>query len=192
MEVGLFLTSRRPSDRAGSQRRCRARLGIFSAPADFQRTCLGNGIASRSPGRMKTQRMKQSSRAGVTSPRDEVELRLQATLAFMAEEFRRNPRLSEIARVAHFSEYHFHRLFRRRFGKTPKHCLVALQIEEAKRLMLGGQRPSEASRGAGFSHQSHLTARFKTVTGTTPRRWLLTTHKRGGGVASGDSLVSKK
>src|SRR5688500_1271329 len=136
------------------------------------------------PGRMKTQRMKTSSRAGEISPRDEVESRLQATLALMAQEFRRNPRLAEIARVAHFSEYHFHRLFRKRFGKTPKHCLVALQIEEAQRLMLAGQRPSEAARHAGFSHQSHLTARFKGVTGLTPRQWLLAARKKGGGVAS--------
>jgi AraC family transcriptional regulator len=101
-------------------------------------------------------------------------------MAFMAKEFRRNPRLSEIARVAHFSEYHFHRLFRKRFGKTPKHFLVALQIEEAKRLMLGGHRPSEAAREAGFSHQSHLTARFKSVTGVTPRQWLLAARKKSG------------
>ena len=112
-------------------------------------------------------------------------------MEFMAREFRRNPRLSEIARVAHFSEYHFHRLFRKRFDKTPKQCLLELQVEEAKRLMLAGHRPSDAARLAGFSHQSHLTARFKTVTGTTPRRWLLATRKRGGGVASGDSLVAK-
>ena len=136
--------------------------------------------------------MEKISGGGETSLRDEVESRLQATVAFMAREFRRNPRLAEIARVAHFSEYHFHRLFRKRFAKTPKQCLLELQIEEAKRLMLAGHRPSDAARLAGFSHQSHLTARFKSVTGTTPRRWLLATRKRGGGVATGDSLVSKK
>ena len=136
---------------------------------------------------MKTQRMEKRSRVGESSPRDEVELRLQATVAFMAQEFRRNPRLSEIARVAHFSEYHFHRLFRKRFGKTPKQCLVELQIEEAKRLMLAGQRPSDAARRAGFSHQSHLTARFKVVTGATPRQWLLATRPKGG-----DGVASKK
>ncbi|MDQ3439713.1 MAG: AraC family transcriptional regulator [Planctomycetota bacterium] len=109
----------------------------------------------------------------------------------MAEEFRRNPRLSEIARIAHFSEYHFHRLFRKRFGKTPKQCLVDLQIEEAKRLMLAGQRPSDAACRAGFSHQSHLTARFKIVTGVTPRQWLLAARPKGGG-GDGDGVASKK
>ncbi len=108
---------------------------------------------------------------------------------FMTKEFRRNPRLSEIARVAHFSEYHFHRLFRKRFGKTPKHVLVELQIEEAKRLMLAGQRPSEAACQAGFSHQSHLTSRFKNVTGMTPKQWVLAARKRGDG--DGNGVVHK-
>ena len=96
----------------------------------------------------------------------------------MVREFRRNPRLAEIARVAHFSEYHFHRLFRKRFGKTPKQMLVALQIEEVKRLMLSGQRPSDAAKRAGFSHQSHLTSRFRQSMGITPRQWLLVAARR--------------
>jgi AraC-like DNA-binding protein len=138
---------------------------------------------------MKTVLMNTTSRAD--EPRNEVEARLQAAVAFMAREFRRNPRLAEIARVAHFSEYHFHRLFRRRFGKTPKRVLVERQIEEAKRLMLAGQRPADAAGRAGFAHQSHLTSRFKAMTGVTPKQWLLANRKRGGTDGSGGT-VSKK
>jgi len=129
---------------------------------------------------MQTQHMEKSSRRGETSLRDEVELRLQATVEFMAREFRRNPRLTEIARVAHFSEYHYHRLFRKRFGKTPKQALVELQVEEVKRLMLSGQRPVDAAKAAGFSHQSHLTVRFKHMTGMTPKQWFLAAKKTEG------------
>ena len=111
----------------------------------------------------------------------------------MAKEFRRNPRLSEIARIAHFSEYHFHRLFRKRFGKTPKQLLVELQIDEAKRLMLAGQRPADAAGRAGFSHQSHLTSRFKSVTGLTPKQWLLAAQKQAGtGAGGNEDAISKK
>jgi AraC-like DNA-binding protein len=103
----------------------------------------------------------------------DVEGRLQTSLAFMAREFRRGPRLGEIARAAHFSEYHFHRVFRKRFGKTPKQVLAEHQIAEAKRLMLAGHRPADAARAAGFSHQAHLTSRFRQMTGPTPRPWVL-------------------
>jgi AraC-like DNA-binding protein len=122
----------------------------------------------------------------IAQPTDEVEARLQSTMDFMAREFRRNPRLSEIARVAHFSEYHFHRLFRKRYGKTPKQVLVELQLDEVKRLMLAGQRPSDAARRAGFSHQSHLTSRFRQHMGITPRQWVLVASKRN------DAPVGKK
>jgi AraC-like DNA-binding protein len=104
----------------------------------------------------------------------DVEARLQASLRFMASEFRRGPRLGEIARAAHFSEYHFHRIFTKRFGKTPKDVLTEHQIEDAKRLMLAGHRPADAARLAGFSHQSHLTSRFRQMTGQTPRQWIKT------------------
>jgi len=104
----------------------------------------------------------------------DVEARLQASLTFMASEFRRGPRLGEIARAAHFSEYHFHRIFTKRFGKTPKDVLTEHQIEEAKRLMLAGHRPADAARLAGFSHQSHLTSRFRQMTDQTPRQWVKT------------------
>src|SRR5688572_5810400 len=129
-----------------------------------------------------------------TDGRHEVEARLRTAVDFMSREFRRNPRLSEIARVAHFSEYHFHRLFRKRYGKTPKQLLVELQIDEAKRLMMAGQRPADAARRAGFSHQSHLTARFKTITGVTPRQWLIAARGTSGGaanVAAADGRASK-
>src|SRR5687767_10140061 len=113
-----------------------------------------------------------------TDGRHEVEARLRTAVDFMSREFRRNPRLAEIARVAHFSEYHFHRLFRKHFGKTPKQVIVELQIEDVKRQMLAGHRPSDAARRAGFAHQSHLTSRFRQLTGVTPRQWVLAARKR--------------
>jgi AraC-like DNA-binding protein len=126
----------------------------------------------------KTNRMAQ--------PTDDVQTRLKSAMDFMSREFRRNPRLSEIAHVAHFSEFHFHRLFRARFGRTPKQVLVDLQIEEVKRLMLAGSRPSDAAKRAGFSHQSHLTSRFRQRMGVTPRQWMLVARKRN------DAPVEKK
>ena len=104
-----------------------------------------------------------------------LEARLLAAMRFLQREFHRGPHLPEIARTAHLSAYHFHRVFRRRFGKTPKQVLVELQIAEVQRLMLAGVRPAAAAKRAGFAHQSHLTTRFKKMTGLTPGQWLLLT-----------------
>ena len=100
--------------------------------------------------------------------------RLLKAMDFMRREFRRGPRLPEIARAAHLSPFHFHRSFRRQFGKTPKQVLAELQIAEVQRLILTGVSLGEAAKHVGFAQQSHLTARFKQVIGLTPTAWLAT------------------
>jgi AraC-like DNA-binding protein len=106
--------------------------------------------------------------------------RLLTAMEFMRREFRRGPKLPEIARAAHLSPFHFHRSFRKHFGKTPKQVLAELQIAEVQRLILQGTSLGEAARHVGFAQQSHLTTRFKQVTGMTPTAWLLLTRSREG------------
>ena len=98
--------------------------------------------------------------------------RLAEARAFIEREFRRSPSLDEIARAAHISPYHFHRLFRRAFDKTPKRLIEELKIADVQRLALRGVPFGDMWRPLGFSHQSHLTSRFKRVVGKTPRQWL--------------------
>jgi len=106
--------------------------------------------------------------------------RLAAAMAYLEREFRRGPTLPEVARAAHLSPFHFHRLFRQHFHKTPKQVLVELQIAEAKKLMLSGVPLSKAAKRAGFAQQSHLSTRFKKVTGYTPGQWLLLANVKNG------------
>lgn len=99
--------------------------------------------------------------------------RLTAAMEYLQREFRRGPALQEIARAAHLSPYHFHRMFRQAFAKTPKQVMVELQIAEAQKLMLDGVPLAKVAKRAGFAQQSHLSTRFKHITGQTPRQWLL-------------------
>src|SRR4051812_15723213 len=77
--------------------------------------------------------------------------RLLKAMEFMRREFRRAPKLPEIARAAHLSPFHFHRSFRRQFGKTPKQVLAELQIAEVQRLMLAGTPLGQAAKHVGFA-----------------------------------------
>lgn len=101
-------------------------------------------------------------------------------MAYLQREFRRGPTLPEIARTAHLSPFHFHRLFRQEFAKTPKQIMVELQIAEAQKLMLAGVPLAKAAKRAGFAQQSHLSTRFKKMTGLTPGQWLLLANVRNG------------
>lgn len=97
--------------------------------------------------------------------------RLAAARAYIERNFHRVPTLEEVAAAAQLSPFHFHRLFRRAYGQTPKQVATSLQVAEAQRLLLRGAAVAEAAAAAGFAHQSHMTARFKRVVGTTPYKW---------------------
>ena len=105
--------------------------------------------------------------------------RLAEARAFIEREFRRSPSLDEIARAADVSVYHFHRLFRRAYGKTPKQLVEELRIAEVKRLAVQGMPFSEVWRPLGFATQSHMGNRFKRVVGKTPREWLREVRAKG-------------
>jgi AraC-like DNA-binding protein len=125
----------------------------------------------------RTQRETRPPNAHADGPPD---ARLLKAMEFMRREFRRGPRLPEIARAAHLSPFHFHRSFRKHFGKTPKQVLAELQIAEVQRLILDGVSLGEAARHVGFAQQSHLTARFKQVIGMTPTAWLTLARSKSG------------
>jgi AraC-like DNA-binding protein len=98
--------------------------------------------------------------------------RLVPTLKFMQQEFHRSPTLDEISAKAHLSPFHFHRRFTELLGQTPKHFLLACQIEQAKRMLMERKVAlAEIAAECGFAHQSHFTSRFKQATGLTPTRW---------------------
>ena len=103
---------------------------------------------------------------------DEDVRRLEAALAVMRRRFADGVGLDEVARAAHWSPLHFHRLFRRWHGKTPKQVMTELQIEQAKRMLLAGEPMKTIARSCGFAHQSHFTARFAMMTTVSPGRWL--------------------
>jgi AraC-like DNA-binding protein len=97
---------------------------------------------------------------------------LLPAIAFMAEHYGRGPTLPEIAHSVHLSPFHFHRRFSELMGITPKNFLFDLQIDQARRFLVEGERELvEIARLCGFAHQSHFTSRFKHATGLTPTRW---------------------
>jgi AraC-like DNA-binding protein len=99
--------------------------------------------------------------------------RLASARALIERDFRRRRlSLSDVAEAAHLSVYHFHRLFRRAYGKTPKQLIEELRVAEVQRLALEGVPFSEVWRVLGYSTQSHMGNRFKQLVGKTPKEWL--------------------
>ena len=124
---------------------------------------------------MKTTRQADDlDKLAPIDPTDQ-EVRLAAARTLIERDFRRRGlSLEHIARAANLSVYHFHRLFRRRYGRTPKQLVTALRVAEVQRLALGGLSLRAAADAVGFAHQSHMTTHFKRIVGLTPRQWLRT------------------
>lgn len=61
------------------------------------------------------------------------------------------PTLAELAKSAKMSPFHFHRLFRRTMGVTPRQFRAQEMVDRAKRAMRGGDSVTSALYEAGFS-----------------------------------------
>ncbi|MGH7179096.1 MAG: AraC family transcriptional regulator, partial [Tepidisphaeraceae bacterium] len=73
-------------------------------------------------------------------PADAEMARLVPAIRFMQEHYQRGPTLTEIARTAHLSPFHFHRRFTELLGITPKHLMLDCQIESAKSQLVARDR----------------------------------------------------
>ncbi|MBB2169800.1 helix-turn-helix transcriptional regulator [Gluconacetobacter aggeris] len=80
--------------------------------------------------------------------------------------------LDDLADAAGLSSFHFARGFRQTHGETPHHFLTRLRIERAQHLLRQGAPLARIAELCGFSSHSHLTARFRAVTGLTPSDYL--------------------
>ena len=80
----------------------------------------------------------------------------------------------ELADLAHFSEYHFIRLFRARVGMTPRQYLIAARMERARYLLKATNLPLQAiSEQVGYASDNVFCTQFKRRYGLTPTEFRL-------------------
>jgi AraC-like DNA-binding protein len=86
--------------------------------------------------------------------------------------------LDDIAEEAFFSKFHFIRLFKMAYGKTPHQYLTSVRIEKAKLILQTDVAISDVCFAVGFDSISSFTGLFKRITGTTPSFYQLQQLKR--------------
>lgn len=94
--------------------------------------------------------------------------RVAAAIEYIGERARKQPQLEEVAAAAGLSPHHFHRLFRRWAGITPKRFLQLLTLEDAKRRLDESRSVLHAAYEAGLSGPGRLHDLFVTLEGVTP------------------------
>lgn len=93
--------------------------------------------------------------------------RVAKVIAYLSARRAEQPDLATLARVAGLSPHHFHRLFARWAGATPKSVLKFLTAQDAKALLRRGDVLG-ASLGAGLSGPGRLHDLMVTVEAVTP------------------------
>lgn len=79
--------------------------------------------------------------------------------------------LDNIADEASFSKFHFIRLFKRIYGKTPHQYLTSVRIENAKKLLQNENSVTETCFMIGFESASSFTGVFKRYTNMLPSEY---------------------
>jgi len=99
--------------------------------------------------------------------------RINRVLDYMEKNLGSNLTLEELARVACFSPYHFHRVFYSQTGERPFELLQRLRLEKAAFLLVS--RPEkkiiDVALDSGFTNAASFSRAFKLSFGISPSAW---------------------
>jgi AraC-like DNA-binding protein len=76
--------------------------------------------------------------------------------------------LSQIADEAFFSRFHFMRLFKQAYGKTPHHYLTQVRLDKARELLAQGNPVTKVCYQVGFDSPASFANLFKRRAGASP------------------------
>lgn len=90
--------------------------------------------------------------------------------------------LGDIAGEAFFSKFHFIRLFKKSYGKTPHQYLTHVRIEKAKHFLKNGFSVNEVCFMVGFDSPTSFAGLFKKLTRYTPSAYQSLQHETKTGI----------
>ena len=123
----------------------------------------------RTMGRGRSIELRQASEDDPPAVGEVDDPRVAKALAYLSDRCTDAPSLNDLAQAVDASPFHFHRLFSRYVGVSPKHYLLRMQIQRAKWFLRTSRRSiGEVASQAGFSSHGHFTATFHRVVGTSP------------------------
>ena len=103
-----------------------------------------------------------------TYPRQYLYRRIVRAKLFIDENYALKIDLDNIAGEACLSKFHFTRLFRAIYGKTPHQYLTSVRVDRARQVLAAGASVKEACFAVGFDSVSSFTGLFKRRVGLTP------------------------
>jgi AraC-like DNA-binding protein len=98
---------------------------------------------------------------------------ITAALSLLRSDHTRTLALSELARTAHMSPFHFSRRFKQSTGFTPMEYLEKFRISRAQEMVLSqpGMSFKEIANASGFTDPAYFSRIFRKRTGVSPREY---------------------
>lgn len=94
------------------------------------------------------------------------------TLAFMEDNYSRNPSADEAAQIANFSTAYFSRLFSKQLGKSYSEYLDDIKLHHATILLIQTNKSvMEIAQETGYCHGNYLSVKMKKKMGMTPKEY---------------------
>lgn len=113
-----------------------------------------------------------------TYPKFYLYSRIVKAKLFIDDNYCTNIDLNNISDEACFSKFHFIRLFKSVYGKTPHQYLTHVRIENAKLFLQKNNTVADTCFKCGFDSVSSFTGLFKKTTGKTPSSYQLQYRQR--------------
>ncbi len=140
-------------------------LTLADQPVWLQMHCL-HGPIEGCGWQVELRQIEQADPPAVGVVEDD---RVARSLGFITDRYRESPSLEQVADSVDVSQYHFHRLFSRTVGLSPKAYLLRLQLLHAKWLLrTTGVAVGKIASRCGFASHGHFTATFTRVVGMSP------------------------
>ena len=97
---------------------------------------------------------------------------LSQVLAYIDTHLEQNIKLADLAQLLDMSQFHFSRLFKQSIGTSPHQYLSQQRVERAKKLLKKtDQLIVDIALECGFNSHSHLSKKFRQLTGMTPKAY---------------------
>lgn len=128
------------------------------------------------------------------SRRDEYASRLNRVLDYIDRNLQKKLTLEELAGVANFSRFHFHRIFRALMGETLNQYIQRIRIEKAASRLIDyhGKSITEIALECGFSSSAAFARAFREAFGMNASEWRSGGSRNFGQTKSKDHQILRK
>jgi AraC-like DNA-binding protein len=104
--------------------------------------------------------------------------RLVAAKVFIDDNFQEDLDLEQVSKQAFLSRFHFHRLFRQVYKKTPHQYITQKRLDKAKNLLSENKPVTEVCNEVGFESIGSFSVLFKKEIGFAPQYYRNMAYKK--------------